>query len=134
MQLFQVIIQPFQQFAAACTEHNFFGLPVWYHYLNAAGKMTQDPKTGRCEFVTLRGGFKVQDLALVGLSVVDILLRLSALIAIGYLMYGGFRMITAQGDSGGVKNAQQTMWNALIGLGISIAAIGGVAFLGKAIH
>jgi hypothetical protein len=62
------------------------------------------------------------------------LLRVAALIAIGYLMYGGFRMISAQGEPDGIKRAQQTMWNALIGLGIALASIGGVAFIGKAIH
>jgi len=95
--------------------------------------MELDSHTGRCEFVTLHGGFQAQDMALVLLAVVDILLRLSALIAIGYVMYGGFRLITSQGDSNGVKAAQQTIWNALIGLGISLAAIGGVAFIGTAI-
>lgn len=131
--MLQLATQAFQYFAAACKEPSFFGLPTWYHYLNAAGKMRQDPSTGRCEFVFLREGFKVPDLALIGLGIIDILLRLSAFIAIGYLMYGGFRMITAQGDADGVKRAQQTMWNALIGLGIAMAAIGGVAFIGKAI-
>jgi hypothetical protein len=133
MQL-QFLIHPLERFGAACVEHTFFGLPVWYHYLNAAGKMTIDPATGRCEFVSLRAGFQVQDMALVGLAIIDILLRVSALIAIGYVMYGGFRMISAQGEPDSIKRAQQTMWNALIGLGISIASIGGVAFIGKAIH
>jgi hypothetical protein len=96
--------------------------------------MQLDAGTGRCEFVTLHGGFQLPDLALVLLAIVDILLRLSALIAIGYVMYGGFRLITAQGDSNSVKGAQQTIWNALIGLGISIASIGGVAFIGTAIR
>ncbi|HSX34595.1 MAG TPA: hypothetical protein VLF62_03040 [Candidatus Saccharimonadales bacterium] len=126
----QPIIQLVQNFAVACKEPTFFGLPTWYHYLNLAGKVQNDPITGRCEFVTLHNGFQVNDLALIGLAVVDILLRLSALIAIAYVMYGGFRLITAQGDSGGVKSGQQTIWNALIGLGISLAAIGGVSFLG----
>jgi hypothetical protein len=127
------ITQIVQHFAAACKEPAFFGMPTWYHYLNAAGKMNADPATGRCEFTFLRNGFQLPDLALIGLGIIDILLRLSAFVAIGYLMYGGFRMITAQGEPGSVKNAQQTMWNALIGLGIAMAAIGGVSFLGNTI-
>jgi len=132
--MLQMLLHPFQTFGVACAEHPFFGLPVWYHYLNLAGKMAVNKDTGRCEFVTLSGGFKVADLSLIGLAVVDILLRLSALVAIAYVMYGGFRLITSQGDPGGVKAGQQTMWNALIGLGIALTAIGGVSFLGKALH
>ncbi len=59
--------------AAACAEKKFFGLPVWYHYLNDGTKM-QDVG-GRCEFVA---GFSFpEDLALVGLGVLDIVLRLA---------------------------------------------------------
>jgi hypothetical protein len=132
--MLQFLTHPFQTFAAACAEHSFFGLPTWYHYLNVAGKMTQDPATGRCEFVSLSKGFKITDLSLIGLAVVDILLRLSALIAIAYIMYGGFRLITSQGEPDGIKAGQKTMWNALIGLGIALAAIGGVSFAGRIIH
>jgi hypothetical protein len=130
----ETITQLIHTFGVACREPTFFGLPTWYHYLNLAGKMQTNADTGHCEFVSLRQGFQAQDMALVLLAIVDILLRVSALIAIAYVMYGGFRLITAQGDSGGVKSAQQTIWNALIGLGISLAAIGGVAFVGTVIH
>jgi hypothetical protein len=132
--MLEVLLHPLQSFAAACAEKEFFGLPTWYHYLNLAGKMQQSAATGHCEFVSLKGGFKVADLSLVMLAVVDILLRLSALIAIAYIMYGGFRMITAQGDPQGTKAGQQTMFNALIGLGIALAAVGGVAFIGRVLH
>lgn len=132
--MIETVTQLIHTFGVACAERTFFGLPTWYHYLNLAGKMQLNPDTDHCEFVSLRQGFQAQDMALVLLAIVDILLRVSALIAIGYVMYGGFRLITAQGDSGGVKSAQQTIWNALIGLGISLAAIGGVSFIGTAIH
>lgn len=129
----QFVLQFFHNFGVACAENSFFGLPTWYHYLNLAGKMQIDSSTGRCEFVTLRAGFKVNDLALIGLAVIDILLRVAVYVAIGYLIYGGFRMITAQGEPDSVKRAQQTMWNSLIGLGIALAAVGGVSFIGNAI-
>lgn len=133
MNFLTLIPDSFRYFAAACTEPSFFGLPVWYHYLNLAGKMTQSRDTGRCEFVSLTGGFQFQDMALIGLAIVDILLRVAAYVAIGYLMYGGFRLITSQGDPDASKRGQQTMWNALIGLGITIASIGAVTFIGRAI-
>jgi hypothetical protein len=132
--MLDILLHPFQTFGVACAEHPFFGLPVWYHYLNLAGKMAVNQATKRCEFTTLSGGFKVADLSLVALAVIDILLRIAALVAIAYVMYGGFRLITSQGDPSGVKAGQQTMWNALIGLGIALTAIGGVAFIGKTLH
>ena len=128
------MLNPLHFFAAAsCQERGFFGLPTWYHYLLAAGKMQVNVQTGHCEFITLSQGFKTTDLALISLAIVDIMLRIAVYITIGYVMYGGFRLITAQGDPQGTKAAQQTIWNALIGLGIALAAVGGVAFIGRAI-
>jgi uncharacterized membrane protein (DUF373 family) len=115
---------------AKCDEPSFFGLPVWYHYLNQAGLMTQS-QSG-CDFVQYGNGggpFAVKDLSLIGLGIVDILLRLAAMVAIGYLIYGGFTFMTSQGSPDGIKRAQSTIFNALIGLGIAIAAIGAVAFI-----
>ena len=134
--MLNALLHPFQTFAAACTEHSFLGLPTWYHYLNAAGKMELDSATGRCEFVQFKNGtgsFQLKDLSLIGLGVIDILLRLAALVAIGYVIYGGFLFITAQGEPDKVKHAQNTIFNSLIGLGIAIASIGAVAFVGKAL-
>jgi len=130
------LLQPFHTFAAGCTESSFFGLPTWYHYLVLAKKMVADPTTGRCVFANYNngsGGFALNDISLVALGVVDILLRLAALVAIGYVMYGGFTFITAQGEPDKVKRAQGTIFNALIGLGISLAAVGAVSFAGKAL-
>ena len=98
--------------------------------------MQPDPATGHCEFIQFKngtGGFQLKDLSLIGLSAVDILLRLAALVAIGYIIYGGFQFITAQGEPEKVKHAQNTIFNSLIGLGIAIASIGAVAFVGKAL-
>lgn len=127
------LLQSFHYFAAPCTEHGFFGLETWYHYLNLAGKFQQNAATGRCELVTLTGGFQVTDLVLISLAIVDDLLRIAALIAIGYVMYGCFQLITSQGEADKAKHGQQTMWNAMIGLGIALASVGAVAFLGRSI-
>jgi hypothetical protein len=129
------ILHQFHIFAAPCSESSFFGLPAWYHYLNVANKMQS--VNGQCDFIAYgangKGGFQIQDLSLIGLGVLDILLRLAAMITIGYIIYGGFTYITSQGEPAGVKRAQSTIFNALIGLGISLAAIGGVTFIGSSI-
>jgi len=130
------LMQPFHSIAAACSEPTLFGIPPWYHYLNAAGLMELDPNTGHCEILRYSNGtgkFGITDFSLVGLGVVDILLRLAAFVAIGYVIFGGFTFITAQGSPDGVKRAQSTIYNALIGLGISIASIGAVSFLANSL-
>lgn len=129
-------MQPFHSIAAGCSESAFFGIPPWYHYLNAAGLMVVDKNTGHCEILRYSNGtgkFGITDFSLIGLGIVDIFLRLAALIAIGYVIYGGFTFITAQGSPDGVKRAQSTIYNALIGLGISIASVGAVSFLANSL-
>ena len=120
---------------AACTSSTFFGLPTWYKYLVAAGKMQDDPDTGRCEFISMNGtgGFQVQDLSLVGLALVDIALRVAALVAVGYVIYGGMQFVLAQGDTERTKRARQTVINSLIGLIIALISTGLVAFIGRRI-
>lgn len=117
---------PMQLFAA-CAEKKFFGLNPWYHYINQAGKMELD-SSGRCGFnnnIAFPG-----DIALIALSILDMLLRIAGLVAIGFIIYGGIKLVTAQGDPDGLKKARQTIFNALIGLVIALFATTLVAFVG----
>lgn len=123
-----MIIDLLSQFAAGCAQHAFFVLPTWYKYLVMAGKM--EVVNGRCAVVT---NFAVPDLSLVLLAILDIVLRLAGLVAVAYVMYGGFQFITSQGDPEGSKHARQTIFNALIGLLISLFATVLVGFIGTRI-
>lgn len=119
------ITQLLSQFAAGCTEHMFFLLPTWYKYLIAAGKM--EDVGGRCVTVV---DLQVADLALILLAVLDIVLRLAGLVAVAYVVYGGVKFITSQGDPDGSKKARQTIINALIGVVLALFATTLVAFIG----
>jgi hypothetical protein len=77
--------------------------------------------------------FNVQDLSLIVLAIVDILLRVAALVAVGYVVYGGVQFIVAQGEADQAKKARQTAINALIGLVIALISTGLVAFVGTRI-
>jgi len=127
------MISALLSYFSACSSATFFGLPTWYKYLVASGKMADDPDTGRCEFVSLNGGFQVQDLGLIGLALVDIALRIAAIVAVGYVVYGGILFVTAQGESEKTKHARQTIINSLIGLVIALISTGLVAFIGRRI-
>ena len=127
---------PLALFAEVChpTTANFFDFPTWYKYLDLAGKFHTNSATGRCELAPYgQNGLQIVDLGLIGLALVDIAFRLVGLIAVGYVIWGGIQFVTAQGESDRTKKARQTIINALIGLAISLIAVGVVAFIGERI-
>lgn len=109
---------------ANCAE-TFLGLPTWYRYLELDEE---------CEIVGPRsnGEFDwARALGYVGVAVIEILLRLASVIAVIYVMYGGFRFITSQGEPDNAKAARETILNALIGLVITIAAATIIGFIAR---
>ncbi len=111
-----------------CEVGTFLGLPTWYKYLEL-GEQDGDP----CAIIGPEGDEGGLDMrAVVGrvaLAITEILLRLAAVISVGFVMYGGFRYIISQGEPDSAKVARQTILNALIGLVISIIATGLVFFI-----
>src|ERR1700689_3547884 len=93
---------------APCTQNHFLGLPTWYEYLKCNGGSP-----------SLTG---ITDVWLIAAAIVDILLRVPAIIAIFMLIYGGIQFITSQGEPERAKQARGTIINALIGLVISVVA------------
>lgn len=111
-------------FAAGCgSTPNFFGFPTWYKYIT----LVKNPATGRCE---IPDNFGIQDVPLIGLALVDIALRIAALAAVGYVIYGGVQFVIAQGEADKTKKARQTIINALAGLVIALFAASIVSFVG----
>lgn len=109
------------QFAAAtCDQQGISIIPSWYHYID------KSVEAGHCQ---LNFDFP-SDLGLVGLAVIEILLRLGAIVAVGYIIYAGFMYMTSQGEPDKAKNAQQMIMNAVIGLVIALLATGVVTFIG----
>ncbi len=126
------MIQLLQSFAQTCSNPGFFSFPTWYKYL----KTVPDDLTQKCEiqFSLMKANkFNGGDVLLVGLGVIDILIRIAALVAVGFVLFGGIKYITSQGSPEGTKSAQNTILNALIGLAIAIVASAVVAFLGTRI-
>jgi hypothetical protein len=120
------LITHFAQTVTTCDPNKtFFGLPVWYKYLNP----TQGPG-GSCDFSHF--SFP-NDLLLIGLAAVDILLRVAGLVAVGFLVYAAFNFITSQGNPEDAAKARGTAINALIGLLLAMFAIVMVSFIGKSL-
>lgn len=103
------------------TSTTFLEFPTWYKYLNP------EFINGQCE---LRMNFP-QDISKVGLAIAEILLRLGGLVAVGFVIYGGFMYITSQGEPEKTKNGRQTIINAVIGLVITIIATAAISFIGS---
>jgi hypothetical protein len=114
------VMELFTNFSAACQAKAINFIPTWYKYLDSstvAGKCTPN-------FIF------PDDLDKVALAIVEIMLRLGAIIAVGYVIYGGFQYILSQGEPDKIANARKTIINAITGLAISLTATGAVAFIG----
>jgi hypothetical protein len=122
----------FTLFAAApCAEKSFFGLWPWYHYLNVPGKM--DGACNILNFTFLGSNGSKSDLLLVSLAVVDDLLRIAGLVAVGYVIYAGIKYVISQGAPEETAKAKSTLLNAIIGLAIALVAVALVSFVGNKI-
>lgn len=120
-------------FGVACTPGgSFFGFPTWYKYLDgqtASSSAIVDPRINVNTCSPVITG--LSDVWLVGAAVLEILLRIAAMLAIGLIVYGGIRYIVSQGEPDKLASARSTIINALIGLVVAIAASAVVSFVAR---
>lgn len=131
--------------ARQCGGGGFFGFPTWYKYLspnvnasgdllNIQGGVFDASKNIPANCTPVISG--INDFWLIGLGVIDILLRVAVLIAIFFVMLGGFKYVAARGQNGGggtpdkLNTAKLTVYDALIGLVIAIVASAAVSYIG----
>lgn len=106
---------------AACANGNFLFFPAWYKYV-------QDPRTCGAAITN------INDVWLIVAAVLEIMLRVAALAAIGYIIFAGFQYITSQGEPDKAARARSTAINALVGLVIAILATAVINFVAGAVH
>ena len=106
-------------FAAACNT-DFFGFPTWYKYLNHPNCQPQISS--------------LSDIWLIVAAIIEIALRVAAIVAVIFIIYAGFSYTTSQGDPDGTSKAKGALINALIGLAISVTAAAIVSFIAKSIN
>ena len=102
---------------------NFFGLVPWYHYLNV------DAKCNVHDFNVLGNGSN-SDFPLILLAVVDDLLRIAGIVAVGFVIYGAIQYVISQGEPDKTNKARMTIMNAMVGLAIALVAVGAVSYVG----
>jgi hypothetical protein len=91
---------------------DFLGFPAWNRGL---------PKD-------MKGQSPAKLVWTVALNVIDMALRVAAIIAIGFIIYGGFRYLTSRGNPDKASAGQDTILKAVIGLVICILASVVVSF------
>ena len=103
---------------------NFLSLPTWYEYLPGNTDVY-----GHCQPKLV----KLSDIWLVIAAVIDILLRLGALIAVVMVIYGGVMFTTSNGNPETAAKARGVVINSLVGLLIAVMASFFVSFLAGSI-
>jgi len=113
----------FVHFAASCKGGGFLGFPPWYEYLPSINS------NGLCSPQIQ----KLTDVWLIVAAIIEILLRVAALVAVGFVIYGGFSYMTSQGDPSQTAKAKGTIINALVGLVIAVMAAAVISFIAGSI-
>ena len=124
------LFQLFSQIGGTCEPvagdaFRILGLPYWYEYLPG-----EYDAFGKC-VPTI--GWQPIFIWAVALAIADILLRIVAVVAVGYVIYGGFQYMTSTGEPDKTRAAKDTILNGLIGAVIAIFAVSIVSFIGNRI-
>lgn len=89
-------------------------IPTWYKYV--PGQLTE---SGECAVANNLGGTLP---VLILMGVFDILLFLGGFIAVIMIMFAGYKFLTSTGEPQKIAGARTTLFNALVGLAITIVA------------
>lgn len=110
--------------ANACAKP-FLGLVPWFGYLPPSS-FSSDCTINSFTTLGANSGF-----LLIALAILDDLVRVAALVAVGFVIYGGIQYITSQGSPEDTTRARQTIVSALIGVAIAVVAAAVVTFIGN---
>lgn len=108
---------------AACND-TLLTFPAWFKGLTDANCEIKSPAAA--------GGLGTFIWTIV-LNVIEMMLQLVGYIAVGYIIRGGFKYITSNGDPGEMAKAKKIIMDAIIGLIISIMSVAIVNLISGAI-
>lgn len=103
-----------QTAAAACND-TLLTFPAWFKGLT----------DGNCDIISpgkMTGGISSFIWTIV-LNVIEFMLQIVGYISVGFVIVGGFKLLTSAGSSDGLVKARKTITNAVIGLVISIFSV-----------
>ncbi len=123
---FGIMYTPQIASAASCSKSgSFFGLPTWYKYLHAETSTTAVAGKEDCDIKINN----VTDIWLIAAAIVEALIRVAALLAVAFIIYGGVSYIISQSEPEKTAQALHTVINAVIGLVIAIVSSSVVSFV-----
>jgi ABC-type Fe3+ transport system permease subunit len=98
--------------------------PTWYEYLpvNTANN-TCSPMINN-----------IDDVWLIVAAVIEILLRVAAIMAVGFIIYGGIQFTISQGDPQQTNAAKGTLTAAVVGLVICLIATIVITYVAESIN
>lgn len=121
---------PLSAQAGAGCNTSFMGLKTWYAYI-PKDQIDGTTCTVSEDMTILPTETSKGILPYAALAIVDDLLRITAVVAVAFVISGGVKYATSQGEPGEVKNALSTIINALIGLATAMVAAAVVSYIGN---
>lgn len=102
-----------QTSSAACAQR-LLTLPTWY----------EGVVDGNCQVKSPTGDKGIQNFIwTIALNIVEMILQLVAYIAVGFIIFGGYKYMISAGSPDGMTKARKTITNAVVGLLISIFSV-----------
>ncbi|MCL2173846.1 pilin [Candidatus Saccharibacteria bacterium] len=105
----------------------FLGFPTWYRGLEL------EANAERTGCILAEKAFEGKEIGLIiftiALNVIDIALRIAGLIAVGFVIWGGFHYTMSRGDPESTKKSLNIIRSAIIGVGISMVSSAVFSFL-----
>jgi hypothetical protein len=105
---------------ASDVDANFLNFPTWYRGLC---------KNGTDELMDFKGESPTKIIWPVALNILDILLRLVGIMAVGFVIWGGIRYVMSNGEPEQAKKAMDTILKSVIGMVIAMVAAVVVSFI-----
>lgn len=100
-------------------------VPTWYRGLTDADCNIESPSDGE-------GGLS-RFVWTIALNIVEMIMQVVGFASIGFLIFGGFKYMTAMGEPANIVKAKDTIRNAIFGLLIAIFSVAIVNFAAGAI-
>ncbi|MEX2014565.1 MAG: hypothetical protein WD885_01360 [Candidatus Saccharimonadales bacterium] len=107
--------------AAGDCDTDFFGLPAWYKYLNPKDDVS----------MCVPPVDELNDVWLIGLAVVELLVRLALYIGIAFVIYAGIKYSESRGNVDKATSAKNTLIDAITGVIIAMIVVAILSFVGS---
>lgn len=123
-----------QSAKATSCKSDFFGLIPWYGYFPDSAFDSASCNVNLSLVNSSDGSINttnVNSIWLIALALFEDLLIIAGMVTVGFIIYGGIRYITSQGEPENTKAAFSTIINALIGGAIAAIAAVTISFLGN---